>query len=141
MSANIGMAHPHDKSIHVEYFGPGRGDSELTTRTHVGQCHSAVAKLSRRSDFAWIAASEETRHGSQQEAARACQRVPGPISLGTGCRQAAANDRLANSLAFSRLTRTDSSSTSPDVRSVSGDRTGPESRPITFIPALIIDTA
>jgi hypothetical protein len=27
------------------------------------------------------------------------------------------------------------------VRSVSGGRTGPESRPITFMPALMIETA
>jgi hypothetical protein len=56
-------------------------------------------------------------------------------------RQAAASDRRENSLAFNRLTSAESSSTSDEVRSVSGERTGPESRPITFIPALIIETA
>jgi hypothetical protein len=38
-------------------------------------------------------------------------------------------------------TSADSSAVSAAVRSVSGGRTGPESRPITFMPALMMETA
>lgn len=53
----------------------------------------------------------------------------------------AARARVANSPWSSRATRAASSAVSASVRSVSGARTGPESRPITRMPALMIETA
>ena len=47
----------------------------------------------------------------------------------------------ADAVTGSLATRPASSASSCSVRSVNGGRTGPESRPITFMPALMIETA
>ncbi|OMP13315.1 hypothetical protein COLO4_01895 [Corchorus olitorius] len=61
-----------------------------------------------------------------------CIRIPCVF----GCAQAASFSTSAM-----RDTNVDSSAISASVRSVNGARTGPASRPMTFIPALTIDTA
>jgi hypothetical protein len=48
---------------------------------------------------------------------------------------------MAEAPVGSFFTRAVSSAISASVRSVSGGRTGPESRPITFMPALMMETA
>ena len=107
---------------------------------------SMFARVPGPADFEEIEAYDNQHYGLDENAAPVAEpdeMVEAATAVPTTMQGRILEDvsRNVDAETFSSYSSTASSSISCPVRSVSGGRTGPQSRPINFMPAFTIDTA